>query len=126
MKKGVVLLLSAILVFNFPGAKTMRFRMTKPKLIIGIVVDQMRYDLLWRFWDQYSEGGFSDWWARASFALMPAIIIFLTTTAPGHSTIYTGTTPALHGIVDNYWYDRKTGKSTYCATDSSLNQLEIR
>src|SRR5580765_8115441 len=81
-----------------------------PKLILGIVVDQMRYDFLFRFWDLYGDGGFKRLVNEGFLCKDARYNYFLTTTAPGHSSIYAGTTPAMHGIVDNYWYDRQTGQ----------------
>lgn len=96
---------------------------SKPKLIVGIVVDQMRYDFLWRFWDQYGDGGFKRLVNDGFLCRDARYNYFLTTTAPGHSTIYTGTTPALHGIVDNNWYDRETGQVIYAVTDSTAKSI---
>src|SRR6185436_3236974 len=92
----------------------------KPKLIVGIVVDQMRYDYLFRFADNYSEGGFKRLMAEgylfedANYNYIP------TYTGPGHACVYTGTTPAVNGIVDNDWYDRDLRKNVYCAEDTTV------
>ncbi|MBX7108333.1 MAG: alkaline phosphatase family protein [Chitinophagales bacterium] len=95
----------------------------KPKLVVGIVVDQMRYDYIWRFWDLYGEGGFKKLVNDGFLCRNTHYNYFLTTTAPGHASIYTGTTPAIHGIVDNGWYDRASGAEIYCVTDPSVNTV---
>ncbi|MBA3647537.1 MAG: alkaline phosphatase family protein [Chitinophagales bacterium] len=100
----------------------------KPKLVVGIVVDQMRYDFLFRFWDLYSDGGFKRLVNDGFLCQDARYNYFLTTTGPGHSTIYTGATPSIHGIVDNIWYDRLSKKEIYCASDSGTftTGLEIQ
>ncbi|MBK9732290.1 MAG: alkaline phosphatase family protein [Chitinophagaceae bacterium] len=89
----------------------------KPKLVVGIVIDQMRYDFIWRFWDLYGDGGFKRLVNEGFLCRNTHYNYFLTTTAPGHSTIYTGTTPAIHGIIDNNWFDRNTEQEIYCVSD---------
>ncbi len=90
----------------------------KPKLIVGIVVDQMRNDFIYRYWDRYSEGGFKRiisngyYFKNAHYNYIP------TYTAPGHCSIYTGATPKTHGIIANEWFDKKTKTEIYCVYDS--------
>src|SRR5690348_16818481 len=76
----------------------------KPKLVVGIVVDQMRYDYLIRFKDDFSSGGFNRL-IREGFLFENANYNYVPTyTAPGHACIYTGTTPSVNGIIANDWY----------------------
>ncbi len=95
----------------------------KPKLIVGIVVDQMRYDLLWRFWDQYGTGGFKRLVNEGFLCEDARFNYFLTVTAAGHSTIYAGTTPSIHGVVDNYFFDRASNKEVYVMADTSVRTV---
>lgn len=91
----------------------------KPKLVVGIVIDQMRYDYLFRYEKKYGTGGFKRLLkqgynvANCHYNYMP------TYTGPGHASIYTGTTPATHGIIANDWYDKSAGKMVYCTSDAS-------
>jgi len=95
----------------------------KPALVVGIVVDQMRYDLLFRFWDKYSNGGFKRL-VNGGFLFTEANYNYVPTyTGPGHACIYTGTTPAVNGIVSNEWFDRATNKSVYCVDDSTVSAV---
>ncbi len=95
----------------------------KPKLVVGIVVDQMRYDYLTRYWDRYSDDGFKKLinngfnCKNAHYNYMP------TYTGPGHASIYTGTTPENHGIISNTWFDKKTNNYTYCTSDTNYHTL---
>lgn len=95
----------------------------RPKLVVGIVVDQMKMEYLYRFNDDFSEKGFKrlmhDGYTfhNMQYNYMP------TYTGPGHASIYTGTTPATHGIVGNEWFSRKLGKERYCTEDDSVKTL---
>lgn len=86
----------------------------KPKLVIGIVVDQMRYDYLLRFKDQFGEGGFKRLMNEGLNVQNTFYKYKPTKTAPGHASIFTGTTPSVHGIVGNNWYSREEGRYVYC------------
>ena len=83
-----------------------------PRLVVVISVDQMRADYLDRFQDQFTGGlaGLLD--AGAIFTDAHQDHAF-TSTAPGHTTIATGTFPSHHGVVQNDWYDRVAGRRTY-------------
>ena len=95
----------------------------KPKLVVGIVVDQMRYDYLTRFWDKFGDDGFKRLvnngynFKNNHFSYVP------TYTGPGHASVFTGTTPASHGIISNSWYDKFEGGFVYCAGDASVKSL---
>lgn len=94
-----------------------------PKLAVGIVVDQMRLDNLYRYWDDFGDGGFKRLVREGSFQRDVHFNYVPTLTGPGHTSIYTGTTPARHGIVDNDRYDRATGRTIYCALDTTVDPI---
>jgi len=96
-----------------------------PKLIVGITIDQMRADYLYRFRDHFCDGGFArvidDGFSCNDhhFGYAP------TFTGPGHASIFTGTTPAIHGIVANDWYDRDLLTTVYCASDADVTGVGV-
>lgn len=92
---------------------------TTPKLVVGIVVDQMRYDYLTRFWDHYGDGGFKRLVNEGFNCKNNHFNYAPTSTGPGHTSIYTGTTPSTHGIIGNNWYDKTSGRIVYCASDEN-------
>lgn len=95
----------------------------KPKLIVGIVVDQMRQDYLYKYADRYSEDGFKRL-INEGFMMKNGHYNYIPTyTGPGHASVYTGTTPATHGIIGNNWYVKSTGESIYCAGDSTVTNV---
>ncbi|MFY0630089.1 MAG: alkaline phosphatase family protein [Flavobacteriaceae bacterium] len=90
---------------------------TKPKLVIGIVVDQMRYDYLTKYTDRYGEDGFKRL-LNDGFSLTNGHFNYIPTyTAVGHASVYTGTTPDHHGVIGNNWYDKYLKKNIYCVND---------
>jgi hypothetical protein len=88
---------------------------------VGIVIDQMRWDYLYRFYDRYAaDGGFKRF-LNHGFSCENTMVPYVPTiTACGHTCIYTGSVPALHGIVGNGWYDPQKQRSVYCTEDSSV------
>ncbi len=96
---------------------------SSPKLVVGIVVDQMRYDYLTRFWDHYGDGGFKRLVNEGFNCKNNHFNYAPTTTGPGHASIYSGTTPSIHGIIGNDWYEKETGVNVYCVSDSSYQSV---
>ena len=92
----------------------------KPKLVIGITVDQMRYDYLTRFWNDYGNGGFKRLLGEGFNFKDTHYSYAPTYTGPGHACIYTGTTPGYNGIIANDWYSRSEGRTIYCAEDPDV------
>ena len=90
---------------------------TKPKLVVGIVVDQMRQEYLYRFESKFGEGGFKRL-AGKGFMLTNAHYNYVPTyTGPGHASVYSGTTPSVHGIIGNDWWDKGLKKQVNCVED---------
>lgn len=111
-----VLLLANCTISERPSVK-------KPKLVVGIVVDQMRYDYLARFDSKYSNDGFKRI-INNGFSLENAHYNYIPTyTAVGHTSIYTGTTPENHGIIANGWYDKYAKKWIYCVDDDNYETV---
>lgn len=95
----------------------------QPKLVVGIVVDQMRHDYIYRYWNKFGNGGFKKiinegyFYKNAHYNYVP------TYTGPGHASIYTGTSPATHGIIANDWFVKESGKMTYCTDDDQVKTV---
>lgn len=125
VQKAGILLLSLWLAAGAGYAQKKKKSKTldRPKLVVGIVVDQMRYDYLYRFWDKYSDGGFKRLMNEGFNFRNNHYNYVPTYTAPGHASVYTGTTPAMHGIVGNDWYNRNTGRNIYCTEDKSVKTV---
>ena len=130
MSKKIIFFLLVILVTSSLSAQkkksTASFETVfpdKPKLVVGIVVDQMRYDFLYRYAGKYSSGGFKRLMNEGFNCRNNHYDYAPTVTAAGHAAIFTGSIPAIDGIIGNEWFNQKTGKSVYCVEDSSVRTV---
>ncbi len=95
----------------------------RPKLVVGIIVDQMRQEYLYRFENHYGENGFKRL-MNEGFEVKNGHYDYIPTyTGPGHASVYTGTTPRTHGIISNSWYSRELKGMMYCAGDSTVTAV---
>lgn len=90
---------------------------SRPKLGVVVVVDQMRFDYLERFREQFTGGLARLLESGAVFTDAHQDHAF-TETAPGHATIATGAFPSHHGIVSNNWWERAEGGVVYSVEDA--------
>ena len=117
MKKNGFVLFLLFLFYSAAQAQPV----ARPKLVVGIVVDQMRWDYLYRYQDRYATNGGFKRMLRDGFSCENTFINYTPSiTACGHSSIYTGSVPAIHGITGNAWIDRTTGRTVYCSEDESV------
>ena len=117
------LLTTLIAVVILSGGIVQAQALERPKLVVGIVVDQMRWDYLYRFNERYSAGGFKRMLSQG-FSCENTLIPYVpTVTACGHSAIYSGSVPALSGISGNSWWDKEQMRSVYCTEDTSVNTV---
>lgn len=117
--------LSAIILssLSFSAQKNKSTQIERPKLVVGLVVDQMRWDYLYRYYEKYQNDGFKRL-LKQGYSLNNIHINYIPTyTAVGHTTIYTGSVPAIHGIAGNDWYNKSTGKDVYCTEDDSVKPV---
>jgi predicted AlkP superfamily pyrophosphatase or phosphodiesterase len=114
--KKLVLLLTVVIMSNLQAQE-------RPKLVVGIVVDQMKMEYLYRFSSDFTNDGFKRLMANGYTFQNMHYNYMPTYTAPGHASIYTGTTPAVHGIVSNEWFSRKLGTEMYCTDDASVSTV---
>lgn len=109
-----------VLAAPAPVAST---QIPRPKLVVGIVVDQMRWDYLYRFYDRYQNSGFKRLLNEGFSCENTQVNYIPTFTGPGHSCIYTGSVPSIHGIAGNDYIVQATGKSMYCAEDNTVQTV---
>ncbi|TSJ44831.1 alkaline phosphatase family protein [Fluviicola chungangensis] len=94
-----------------------------PKVVVGIVVDQMCYDYLYRFYPQFGKDGFKRLMDKGAHFRNVTYNYVPTFTGPGHASIYTGSTPSNHGIVANEWYYRPFGREVNCVEDTTVSTV---
>jgi predicted AlkP superfamily pyrophosphatase or phosphodiesterase len=97
---------------------------SRPKLVVGIIVDQMRWDYLYRYQDRWlRDGGFRRLMDHG-FSCNKTYINYLPSyTASGHASVYTGSVPAVHGITGNQWWDQKDQRYVYCTGDTAAKTV---
>ena len=109
-----------VVVAPTPVAST---QIPRPKLVVGIVVDQMRWDYLYRFYERYQSNGFKRLLNEGFSCENTQVNYIPTFTGPGHTCIYTGSVPSIHGIAGNDYIVQATGKSMYCTEDNSVQTV---
>lgn len=130
MRKLHLVLFLALFTAN--AIRAQKSTLARPKIIVGIVVDQMRYDFLYRYQQHYGTAGFNRL-LQGGFSCENTHFNYVPTyTGPGHASIYTGTTPAINGIIGNDWWDPQFRAKRYCTTDTrhravgGTNKTELR
>ncbi|MCW3467730.1 alkaline phosphatase PafA [Chitinophaga nivalis] len=109
--------------FNHQAASKPTKATSRPKLVVGVVVDQMRWDYLYRYGNRYTAGGFKRL-LQDGFSCENTLINYTPTiTACGHTCVYTGSVPAVHGIIGNTWYSPIIGRTMYCAEDTTVTTV---
>ena len=88
-----------------------------PKLVVGLVIDQMRPDYIFRYWDKFGENGFKRLVNGGTIFRNAHFQHLQTSTGPGHASPFTGTTPSVHGLIGNSWYDRESDSTIGVVND---------
>src|SRR5688500_16691590 len=118
MQRSFLFLLSIVAAFTSIAQTPSR-----PKLIVGIVVDQMRWDYLYRH-NRYAENGGFKRMMNGGFSCDNTYINYApTVTACGHASIYSGSVPAINGITGNFWIDRSSNQEVYCTEDKNVKTV---
>lgn len=113
-----------LLVFGLVLSSNHSFSQKKaPKLVVGIIVDQMSYDYLYRYYPNFGKNGFKRLMDQGYNFRNVTYNYVPTYTGPGHASVYTGTTPSNHGIVANDWYQREYGRYVNCVEDTAVNAI---
>ena len=111
--KKILLLVCLSVSLQFIHAQKSAKPASSPKLVVGVMVDQMRWDYLYRYQHRFGENGFKrilrEWFSCENTYISYA----QTVTAAGHASVYTGSVPAINGIMGNDWYDRSLKKMVY-------------
>ncbi len=93
----------------------------RPRLVVGLVIDQMRWDYLYYYYNEYGKGGLRRL-LNKGFSCNNTMIDYIpTVTAAGHTSIFTGSVPALHGIAGNGFAIHD--KEVYCCADSTVRSV---
>ena len=123
-RKIQILALAACSFLSLNAQSNKNSAVPRPKLVVGLVIDQMRWDYLYRYYDKYKENGGFKRLLNNGYSFNNVHIDYVpTVTALGHTCIYTGSVPSIHGIAGNDWTDTTTRKNVYCTTDDSVQPV---
>jgi len=90
---------------------------TKPKVVMGIVVENMRPDYIQRYWEKFGDNGFKKLYTQGAVCSNVQLKQHIQNYASGTATLFTGVTPATHGIINKIWFDKFNGQETECTED---------
>ena len=121
MQRRFTLLLALIICsFNLVQSQSIQ----RPRLVVGIIIDQMRWDYLYRYYDRYAPNGGFKRMLNQGFTCENTLIPYApTVTACGHASIYSGSVPAINGITGNFWWDKQEMRSVYCTEDKTVKTV---
>jgi hypothetical protein len=120
MRKTATVITALFIIINVSAQPA---AVSRPKLVVGIVVDQMRWDYLYRYYERYSADGFKRFLSKGFSCENTFIPYTPTYTAAGHACVYTGSVPAINGIIGNNWYRRDLKRNWYCTDDSTVSSV---
>ena len=92
----------------------------KPKVVIGIVIENMRPDYVQRYWNKFGENGFRKLYNNGAVCKNVQLKQLIQSYSSGTATLFTGTTPATHGIISKVWFDKFNGVETECTDDKNF------
>ncbi len=116
----IILLISVFVKLSGQGAY---LPPDKPRLVVGIVVEMLKYDQLEKFRDRFGENGIKTLINEGTYFKNASFEYMLTQSAPGHATISTGTEPSFHGITSDNWYLPLKNELIDCTKDNSVNPV---
>jgi len=123
-KTLTIYLLLFIIFISSISAQTRRvIAPEKPTLIVTIVIEQMRYDFLDRYYNEFGTDGFKKLLLEGSLYKNAHLNYMFTQSAPGYASIYTGTTPSMHGIVADQWYKSLSNKKVDCTNNKKYKTI---
>ncbi|MEL7832620.1 alkaline phosphatase PafA [Fodinibius sp. Rm-B-1B1-1] len=120
---GILLIMLIVAQAGWAQQNNTKSAADNPKLVVGIVVDQLRYDYIPLYWDKFEDDGFKRLVNQGYSFENHHFNYFPTYTGPGHAAVYSGATPSVNGIVGNAWYDRNIDESMYVVSDSTVTPV---
>ncbi len=114
--RNIVIIVFTVSRFNALAAQQY-LAQDPPVLIVGIVVDGLRYDWIGRYWNLFSEGGIKKLIRQGTEYSNATVPFLLADQASSSASISTGAPPSLHGIISEQWYDRLRKEEVHCTRD---------
>ena len=123
IRKWILIVSANMVIFSSLGGQDAYLPPDKPKLVIGIIVEQLRYDQLEKYRNRLGENGIRRLLNEGTYFQNASFQYMLTQSAPGHATIATGAEPSHHGITSDNWYLPLKNELIYCTKDLSVNPV---
>jgi hypothetical protein len=120
VKVQIFTVLTFVLGLNAKLLPVVAQKTDRPVLVIQVVVEQMRYDMIERYWNSFTHKGFRRMFFEGAFCRNASYDYLVTESAPGYATLVSGNNPAGHGIISDTWYARLKDKDMYCVSDPEL------
>ena len=95
----------------------------KPKVVIGLVIENMRPDYINRYWHKFESNGFKKLYNEGAVCVNVNLSQHNHSYATGTATLFTGVSPSVHGIIGKNWYDRLRRKEVECTQDDNYFTL---
>ncbi len=114
-----ILLLAGLFSFGYGQSK----KPEKPRLVVLVIVEQMRYEYLERFSPHYSNEGFKKIMSYGTQCVDAHVNFSYPSTASSFASISTGTTPSQHGIIGNQWYNKNNGSQIHATADKNYPNI---
>jgi len=118
MQKKIIFIIILLSFFSLKIFSQTNFA-KKPKIVVQIVVEQMRYDYITRYWNKFGNEGFKKLINEGTVCHNAKYDYLITSSSSGYATIATGTTPSYHGIVADTWYQRLKESETTSIYDAN-------
>jgi len=108
-----------ILILSFPvsGQRNFEKKNNTPKVVVGIVIENMRPDYIQRYWNKFQPNGFKKLYSQGAVCSNVHLKQHIQNYASGTATLFTGVNPSIHGIIDKNWYDRLKNRVIECTED---------
>jgi hypothetical protein len=121
--RRVFIVVNILIFLGFSGICQEKISEKKPKLIIGIIIDQMRYDMIQKYWGKYENNGFKRLVGEGTVCRNVYYNSLVSRSCVSYTTIATGANPSVHGIISDDWYLRVSDKIIHCTRDTSVRSL---
>ncbi len=112
-------------LFSFYGysQKTKKTLSSPPGLVVGLIIDQLRPDQIYKYWDKYSENGFKKLLTNGAEVKQASYNYYNTSLSTGNTSIITGALPSDHGIISSEWFELFNDKLVFCTDDPSVKAV---
>lgn len=117
MRRSISLLCCVLFAFVSTIRANLPNSTDKPKVVVGLVIENMRPDYIQRYWNKFEEGGFKKLYTNGAICSNVNLTVHEQSYASGTATLFTGVNPSTHGIIGKHWYDRLRSREVECTYD---------